>query len=147
MSELHIFGTGDATYKRQLESKARLLGIEKMVKWRDFISDRRSIYQQIDVCVVPSRSQDPLPTSAIEAGFSGLPVIATRRGGLPEIIEHEQNGLLVEAEHPEQIAQAIGRLIDNPQLSRRLALNARRRSAERFGQERFIAEFRTLLEA
>jgi len=147
MSELHIFGTGDATYKRELESKAGLLGVSQSVKWHDFVSDRRAIYKQIDVCVVPSRSQDPLPTSAIEAGFSGLPVIATRRGGLPEIIEHEQNGLLVEAERPEEIAQAIGRLIDNPQFRRRLALNARGRAAERFGQERFIAEFRTLLEA
>lgn len=147
MSELHIFGTGDPTYKRQLEAKARLLGVAKSVKWRDFVSDRRAIYEQLDVCVVPSRSQDPLPTSAIEAGFSGLPVVATRRGGLPEIIEHEQNGLLVEAERPEEIARAISRLIDNPQFSRRLALNARQRAAKQFGYERFITEFRTLLEA
>ena len=146
-SELHIFGTGDATYKRHLEGKARLLGVANSVKWRDFVRDRRSIYEQLDVCVVPSRCQDALPTSAIEAGFSGLPVIATRRGGLPEIIEQEHNGLLVEAEHPEEIAQAIGRLIDNPQFSRRLALNAKRRAAEQFGRKRFITEFRTLLEA
>lgn len=146
-SELHVFGTGDATYRGELERKSIGLGIAKWVKWHEFVHDRRDIYPNLDLCIVPSRSQEGLPTSAIEAGFSGLPVIATRLGGLPEIVEHETNGLLVEAQRPAEIADALCRLIDDPQLRQRLASNARQRATERFGRERFLEEFLGLLEA
>ncbi len=146
-SELHVFGKGDATYRGELERKSIGLGIANWVKWHEFVQDRQDIYPNLDLCVVPSRSQDPLPTSAIEAGFAGLPVIATRRGGLPEIVEHETNGLLVEAQRPAEIADALCRLINDPQLRQRLAINARRSATERFGRERFLGEFLGLLKA
>ena len=146
-SELHVFGKGDATYRGELERKSNGLGIANWVKWHEFVHDRRDIYSNLDLCVVPSRSQEPLGLSAIEAGFSGLPVIATRRGGLPEVVEHETNGLLVEAQRPAELADALCRLINDPQLRQRLAGNARRCAMERFGRERFLEEFLALLEA
>jgi len=145
-SELHVFGKGDATYRGELERKSMELGIANWVKWHEYVRDRRDIYSNLDLCVVPSRSQDPLPTSAIEAGLSGLPVIATRRGGLPEVVEHETNGLLVEAQRPAELADAMCRLINDPQLRQHLASNARRRAKEHFGLERFLREFLALLE-
>ena len=90
--------------------------------------------------------QDPLPRTAIEGGFSGLPVIATRRAACREVIENETNGLLVEARGPAELADAMCRLIDEPQLQLRLAGNARRCATERFGSERFLKEFIELLE-
>jgi glycosyltransferase involved in cell wall biosynthesis len=146
-SELHVFGKGDATYRSELERKSNGLGIANCMKWHEFVLDRCNIYSNLDLCVVPSRSEDPLPTSAIEAGFSGLPVIATRRGGLPEVVEHETNGLLVEAQRPAELADAMCRLINDPQLRQRLADNARRRALERFGRDRFMGEFLALLGA
>jgi glycosyltransferase involved in cell wall biosynthesis len=145
-SELHVFGNGDATYRAELERKSVGLGVANWVKWHEFVSDRRDIYSNLDLCVVPSRSQEPLGLSAIEAGLSGLPVIATRRGGLPEVIEHETNGLLVEAGRPTELADAMCRLISDSQLRQRLAGNARRCASERFGNERFLKEFIELLE-
>ena len=144
--ELHVFGKGSATYKSELERKSIGMGVADCIKWHDFVHDRREIYSNLDLCVVPSRSQDPLPTSAIEAGFSGLPVIATRRGGLPEVVEHETNGLLVDAQRPTELADAMCRLITDPQLRQRLGGNARRRAIERFSVERFLEEFLALLE-
>jgi glycosyltransferase involved in cell wall biosynthesis len=143
--ELHVFGKGDGLYRTELERKCIRLGVAHCVKWRDFVSDPRDIYSNLDLCVVPSRSHDPLPTSAIEAGFFGLPVIATRRGGLPEVVEHETNGLLVEAEQPEELAEAMCRLISDSQLRQRLGTNARRRATQRFGRERFLQEFLSVL--
>jgi glycosyltransferase involved in cell wall biosynthesis len=145
--ELHVFGKGDAAYRGELERKSIRLGVANWVKWHEFVRDRRDIYSNLDLCVVPSRSQEPLGLSAIEAGLSGLPVIATRRGGLPEIVEHETNGLLVEAQCPAEIADALCRLMNDPQLRQRLASNARRCAMDRFGRERFLGEFRALLEA
>jgi len=77
--------------------------------------------------------------------FLRPPVIATRRGGLPEVVEHETNGLLVEAERPAELADAMCRLINDPQLRHRLAINARRCATERFGRESFLNEFLALL--
>ena len=145
-SQLHVFGNGDTTFRSELERKSIGLGVVDWVKWHDFVSDRREIYSNLDLCIVPSRSQDPLPTTAIEAGFSGLPVIATRRGGLPEVIENETNGLLVEAQRPVELADAMCRIIEDSRLRERLAGNARRCATERFGSERFLKEFIRLLE-
>jgi glycosyltransferase involved in cell wall biosynthesis len=144
--ELHIFGIGDATYRGELERKSVRLGIANWMKWHEFVFDRGEIYSNLDLCVVPSRIQEALGLSAIEAGFSGLPVIATRRGGLPEVVEHETNGLLVEAQRPAELAEAMGRLISDPQLRQRLASNAKRCATERFGRERFLGDFLSLLE-
>jgi len=145
--ELHVFGKGDAAYRGELERKSVRLGVANWVKWHEFVRDRWDIYSNLDLCVVPSRSQEPLGLSAIEAGFSGLPVIATRRGGLPEVVEHETNGLLVEAERPVELADAMCRLINDPQLRQYLASNARRCATERFGPERFLEAFLAVLEA
>jgi glycosyltransferase involved in cell wall biosynthesis len=143
--ELHIFGNGNDIYKSELVRRSLDLGIQERVKWHDYVSDRRLIYSSFDVCVVPSRSQDPLPTTAIEAGFFGLPSVVTRRGGLPEIIEHEVNGLVVEAERPAELAEALSRLIKEPSLRQRLGANARRRAVEHFGRDRFLNEFMAVL--
>ena len=145
--ELHVFGEGDIAYREELERKSVGLGVAEQVTWHGFLKDRWHIYSKLDLCVVPSRSPEPLGLSAIEAGFSGLPVIATRRGGLPEVVEHETNGLLVEARRPAELAGAMCRIISDPLLRERLASNARPYSIERFGRERFVGEFLSLLEA
>ena len=143
--ELHIFGNGNTVYKTELMRRSLDLGIQARVNWHDYVSDRRLIYSSFDICVVPSRSQDPLPTTAIEAGFFGLPCVVTRRGGLPEIIEHEVNGLVVEAERPAELAEALSRLIKEPLFRQRLGANARRRAVEHFGRDRFLNEFMAVL--
>jgi glycosyltransferase involved in cell wall biosynthesis len=144
-TELHIFGNGNAAYKADLTRRSLDLGVDARVRWHDYVSDRRLIYANLDVCVVPSRAQEALPTTALEAGFFGLPAIVTRRGGLPEIIEHDVNGLVVEAERPAEIADALSRLIEQPSLRRRLGTNARHRALEHFGHERFVRDFLALL--
>jgi glycosyltransferase involved in cell wall biosynthesis len=144
-AELHVFGQGDPGYREELEQKAVDLGIAERIEWHDFVADRERIYGELDICVVPSRSQDPFPTTALEAGFFGLPTIVTRRGGLPEIIEHEVNGLLVEPERPAEIAEALCRLIDQPALRQYLAVNARQRAVDCFGTQRFLEAFQGLL--
>jgi glycosyltransferase involved in cell wall biosynthesis len=145
-AELHVFGNGESAYRKELEQRVAKLKLATWIEWHDFVADRRLIYRNLDICVVPSRSHDPLPTTAIEASFFGLPAIATRRGGLPEILEHEVNGLLVEAEQPQQIAEAICRLIENPALRQSLATKARQTAIERFGQERFLKNFLSILQ-
>lgn len=145
--ELHIFGTGDVPFRKELQRKAEELGLAPFVIWHEFVNDRARIYGALDVCVIPSRGEEALGLTAIEAGFFALPVIASRRGGLPEIVQHGVNGLLVGAQRPIEISEAICRLIEEPSCRLALAANARVRAMSIFGSDRFLMDFQKLLGA
>lgn len=145
--EIHVYGSGSASYMKLLKRQAAELGLGDWVVWHGFVQDRRQIYQALDICVVPvpAGANEALPTVAIEAGFFGLPVVASSRGGLPEIIEDGVTGFLVEAGNVGQLADKLEELIRKPELRRSLGKAARRRAAERFGRSRFIADFESLM--
>ncbi len=96
-AQLHIFGRSGSAYEGFLRRRARELGLEKSVIWRGFVEDRSKIYRDLSILAVPSRSEDTLPTVAIEAGFFGLPVVASDKGGLNEIVKDQVTGLLFSA--------------------------------------------------
>ena len=83
-----------------------------------------------DVFVLPSRHEG-LSTALLEAMAMGVPVVATRVGGNLELVEHGENGLLVEPE-PSQLAGAISLLLEDRGLARRLAENAAKIARERY---------------
>ena len=80
----------------------------------------------------------------LEAGVHGLPVVATRVGGVPEVVEDGVTGLLVPPRDPEALAQAILRLADDPLLRRHMGEAARRRVCERFSVERMSAAYKRI---
>lgn len=75
--------------------------------------------------------EEGLGSAALLAQAAGVPVVASRVGGLPEIVVHEETGLLT-GNDPAAVRAAVNRLLADPELSRRLAANARRRFDERF---------------
>jgi glycosyltransferase involved in cell wall biosynthesis len=145
-AELHVFGGGSAAYEEFLRARVVGAGIEKNVKWKGFVSDRARIYPTLSVLAVPSRSADPLPTSAIEAGFFGVPVVASRCGGLPEIVEDGVTGLLFESGNIDELAEHLTRLLAEPDLRRKMGGSARKRAMCLFGRGRFVREFCEILE-
>lgn len=142
---LRIVGNAEGGFARNLRARIAQLGLDGRVVWTGFIQDRTLIYGGIDICVVPSRSEDPLPTTAIEAAFCALPVVATNAGGLPEIVEDGVTGLLVPVGAPDQLAEAIGKLVADPELRRRMGEQGRVRAGRMFLEQRFIGEFCRLL--
>lgn len=144
-AELHIFGHGDEAFTRQLKQRSEALGVEPRIVWHGFVAARQEIYGAIDVCVVPSRMPDPLPTVAIEAAFFSLPVVASRMGGLPEIVEEGVTGLLHEAGQVTELAHCLRRLLDDAALRQQMGSCARQRALGQFSRERFVAEFAQLL--
>ena len=143
---LRIFGSGASDYVASLKQKVSTLNLERNIEWCGFISDPRDIFANIDVCIVPSRSDDPLPTSALEAGGYGRPVIGSSRGGLPEIIEHGVTGFAVEAQRPDQLAQAIRSFAHDPILIKTMGEAARKRIQTEFSLERCVGQFIQVVE-
>lgn len=82
---------------------------------------------------------DPSPLTIYEAAASGLPIVSTRSGGIPEIVEHGRTGLLVERSDPQALAHAILQLLSNPDQRDAMAQAAIERASTRFSWER-IAE-------
>ncbi len=139
--KLEIFGRGDETYVAEFRTRIREHGLNDLVSWRGFVANRSEIYDDLDVCVVPSRFEEPFGLTALEPAFFSLPVIATRRGGLPEIVRDQETGILVEARSPDQIAVALLRLSEDRDLRLSLGRSARKLAEREFGEARFLDEF------
>ena len=94
----------------------------------------RLAYSAADVMVVPSRL-DNLPNTATEAMACGTPVVSFRIGGLPEIIDHALNGMLVEPFEVLDLARSINHVIKNPEISTAMARKARQKAKCSWGYE------------
>jgi glycosyltransferase involved in cell wall biosynthesis len=92
---------------------------------------------------MPSR-REGFGITAVEAMMSRVPVVASDAGGIPEIVEHERTGLLVPVDDPKALAEAIGRLLDDPQLRERLVDAAETVTSVRYTPEAMVASYEAL---
>jgi glycosyltransferase involved in cell wall biosynthesis len=143
---LKIFGTGDARYIAELKAKAATLGLTDRIEWSGFVSDTQEILGQIDVCLMPSRHAEAFGLSALEAGIGGRPVICTDTGGLPEVVEGGETGYIVEKARPDQLAHAIERFLQRPELVAVMGEAGRNRAFSQFCYSRFIERFVQLID-
>lgn len=135
-----VIGEGDEAYERTLRQRAARCGVEDRIEWRGFVDETNDIYRDIDICVVPSRFQEPFGLVAAEAGVRRIPVVATRRGGLPEIVVDGETGYLVESENPSELADRLGRLLDAPEKRRSMGRQAREHVLQHFTRQRMVDE-------
>jgi glycosyltransferase involved in cell wall biosynthesis/aminoglycoside phosphotransferase (APT) family kinase protein len=105
-----------------------------------------------DIFVFPSivasdGQMDGIPVSLMEAMAAGKPVIAASISGIPELVRHESSGLLVDAAHPERVAQAITRLVRDPGLRERMGRAGQQKVRQSFDLSRNIAALVQLLDS
>jgi len=93
--------------------------------------------------LMPSR-EDSMPLVALEAGLMGRPVVATNVGGIPEVVIHEQTGILVEPEDSDAIAAGVVFLLSHRETARQMGEAARRRIEEAFSWERHVDAYDAL---
>jgi glycosyltransferase involved in cell wall biosynthesis len=114
---------GFESYETQL--KRQVADFRPRVDFLGPVSDVARLMRSLQVLVFPSRpGLDGLPTVTLEAMASRTPIVATRVAGVPEVLTHESNALLVSPDGPEGIADAVARLLDTPALAQRLADSA-----------------------
>jgi glycosyltransferase involved in cell wall biosynthesis len=131
---LHVLIVGDGDLRPSLERLAQTLGIAPRVRFAGFRRDIPAVLQAMDVAVLPSRFEG-MGRAVIEAQAAGCPVVASRVGGIPDVIEHERTGLLVPPGDAAALAQAVERLHRDGALRERL-----RRAAQQAVDERFDAK-------
>ena len=139
---------GDGPERPSLERTVHLARLGSYVAFEGWKLDVSAYYTQADVVAVPSL-REGLSLTALEAMASGVPVIASRTGGLAEIVLDEETGLLVEPGDGAGLAAALDRCLADPALRRRLGDAGRRRALERYSVatmvERTIAVYRRSL--
>jgi lipopolysaccharide/colanic/teichoic acid biosynthesis glycosyltransferase/glycosyltransferase involved in cell wall biosynthesis len=134
---------GDGILRPEMEEHARRLGIGDRVVFTGWRHDLPRIYPDLDVLVVSSKNEGT-PVSAIEAMASGCPVVATRVGGLPDLIDEGTTGSLVPPEDAPALADAILRMLRNRDAARRMGQAARAQVSEQFRVERLICDLEGL---
>lgn len=131
--DLHvmILGADVPEFRAQFEQRAREGGIAERVHFGGFQPDVRPFLREFELFVHPSYGE-PFGLSIAEAMAMRKPVIACNTGGVPEIITHGRDGLLVPERSTEAVAKAMTTLLDNGELRRELGVRARETVRSRF---------------
>ncbi len=147
---VELWLVGDGPYRDELEALVRQLNLTDAVRFLG-LQGRSAVCRLLAECslfVLPSRVE-PFGIAIIEALASGKPVVSTKVGGIPEIIENGSNGLLVEPDDPQALCEAMRTVWDDPALARELAAAGQATVKQRFQWEipaaRYEAVFRNLL--
>lgn len=123
---------------------AAMIGNDSRIRYLGYVHEVENVYQTADIVVVPSRWQEPLGLINLEAGACRKPVVATRVGGIPEVVEEGVNGFLVEPGDVTALAQRVTTLMADPGLRERMGLAGRQR-VERYYTGAPVRDFENLI--
>ncbi len=139
---IHLLIVGDGEEKPSLEKRVERLNLKNNVHFLGFRRDVPSILGFADLNFMPSLWEG-LPLSLLEAMAGGLPSVATRVGGVPEIVQDGVEAILVPPKNPGQMAKAIERLYLDSEFRSQMGLSARRK-AQSFEQSKSYARTREI---
>jgi glycosyltransferase involved in cell wall biosynthesis len=139
---LDLVFVGDGPQRPEFERLASVLGIDKQTQ---FLGSREAakvamLLRGCEVMVLPSR-EESFGIVILEAFAARKPVVAAAVGGIPEIIEHEQNGILVEPDNPAALSEGLRRVLTNSELRKNLGENGYSRLMECFCFDRTGAAY------
>ena len=137
---LRLIMTGDGPMRTGLAEAARQRGIADDVWMPGSRGDVPDLMRSMDMFVLPSLNEG-ISNTILEAMASGLPVIASRVGGNPELVEDGDTGLLFEEGSVDDLAAAMGRYVDSAALRRKHGDAGRRRVLERFSLEAMVSNY------
>jgi len=126
--------------KGEILERIRKLGIEDVFRYEGVLGNISEKLRESQLFILPSYYEG-FPISLLEAMASGLPVIASRVGGVPEVVVDDENGFLCDPRRPDQLARLISRFIERPSELDRLGNNARQRVVKSFSTERMLASY------
>ena len=136
-SNVKFIIAGDGSLRGKMEKEARELNIEDKCLFLGWREDVPEILAILDVLIQPSLNE-AVGRIFIEAGASGIPVVATKVGGIPEIVLDNETGILVEPDNTQGLAQAIIYLLENDAKRKEMGAKAKNRINERFSAQNMV---------
>jgi glycosyltransferase involved in cell wall biosynthesis len=134
---------GDGPFLQELKSFINTLSLNSYVRFLGMRSDIPELMSIMDVFVLCSLSEG-LPLTLLEAMASGRAIIATNVGGIPEVIEHGINGLLVEPDNHRALTEAIIQLLRDKSLAKRISESARNKLMENFTLDKMTEKYKEI---
>lgn len=138
-SNIKLLIIGDGKDKEFIKREAESLGLSRNLVMVGFQSDTAPYYKLMDIFCLASQ-REGFGLVAAEAMFHELPVVATKVGGLQDIVVNNETGILVNANRPEQIATAIDKLFSNQDLIISMGKKGRLRAEKEYSAERYVKE-------
>jgi glycosyltransferase involved in cell wall biosynthesis len=136
----HLLIPSGGPERDALRELASTLGVADRVHFLGYIDDIVPVYKAANVFALASRG-DAFGLALAEAGHFGLPAVSTRVGGIPEVVLHEETGLLTAAEDVPAFCTALSRIKNDAELRQRLGAAALRRVEENFSSSRMARSF------
>lgn len=125
---------GEGRHRAELQNLAEKLGISAECRFTGEINDQRAFLDQLDIFVAPSR-QEAFGIHVCEAMERALPIVGARVGGIPELINHEETGLLFDADNAGELASALERMINDKKFCYRAGQCGRARVESSFNRQ------------
>ena len=141
--DITLLIVGDGSEMKQLKTQSKQIRIQDHVVFAGSRHDIPEILQVLDLFLLPSLSEG-LPLGLLEAMAAGCPVLASKVGGIPSVIENGKNGLLISPGDPEAIRKGILRLLFDEQQRNRFSDTAFQIIAERFSAEQMSRNYEKL---
>jgi N-acetyl-alpha-D-glucosaminyl L-malate synthase BshA len=136
---------GDGPDRLEAENFAREMQIDSDVRFTGKQLDIASVLACTDVFILPS-STESFGLAALEAMSYGVPIVASRVGGIPEVVREGLDGYLADVGDVEQMAEHVVRLITNPELCREIGSRAMERAKDTFSEAPVIDQYQTVYE-
>lgn len=137
---------GDGPTKPDLEKRVAKLNLNDKITFTGWITPEKiaALINTATMVIIPSRTGEMLPVVALQAAQMARPVVATRVGGLPEFVIHQQTGLLVEKDNDTALADAITFLLEHSEIANRMGQVARQKAQEVFGLQSCVEAYNKL---
>jgi glycosyltransferase involved in cell wall biosynthesis len=136
---------GDGPERDELQRQVSRSGLEKAIMFAGYRNNAKKFLPLFDVFVLPSNTEGT-PIVLLEAMAAAVPIVATAVGGVPELLEYGNAGILVDPGIPEGIANAFLTLYKCPELRNRLSKRAFRRVSEKYSMQSCAQNYQQVYE-
>ena len=144
-ASLTVIGSGP--YLEELEEFVVENNLEHRVDLRGKVEHSKvlEMLTNFDIFVLPSRRVEGFPMTLVEAMFAGLPIIGSDMGGVPEAIEPEDTGFVIESGNIEQLKDKMNYLISNAQERQKMSKNARKKAEKEFTIQKMVDSYEKVI--
>lgn len=142
---INLYIAGDGPFKKELEKIVNEKKIGNYVHFLGYQSNIGNLLKHCDIFVHPCNTEG-FGIAVAEAMMAEKPIIVSNAGALPELIEHNKSGLIVNPHDAEEWANAIQKLLNNQTLSKKLAMDAKIKAEKLFSIEKFVQNYQNLYE-
>jgi len=134
---------GDGEDKKKIEKKILSFGLSGRVNIHKSTKNVQDVYSKTDVLLVPSHWEG-LGRVVMEGMASERLIIASRTGGIPEMVDNEKNGFLVKARSVKEIKSALKNIFEHPEIGKGIANRARVKAGKEFGMDKMVESYENI---